>query len=82
MFARITPRINANTMIGSISPELNEPKMFTGMMLSSVSVMPVDGVVSCTVEVIWIFDISSPFPGLKKFATVSATVIASAVVHK
>ena len=82
MFARITPRINANTMICSIFPSLKELKILTGIMSNSVSVMLMDCVVSLTVEVTWICDMSSPFPGLKILAIVSATVIASAVVHR
>ena len=71
-------------MTGSMSPDASESMGFVGMMPSSVSTTETssawpsfsEALVSTRMELM-----STPTPGLMRFATVSATATAMAVVH-
>ena len=81
-FARITPMINANTMICSISPLARELIGLSGIIFNSVSVNEVAFIVSTDAALVLIVLMSSPTPGLIRFPTDNATVTASAVVAR
>ena len=80
--AKITPTNKANTMICNILPLANEPIGLSGIIFKIVSTNDVDSTLSTLVTFAWIVDISNPVPGLIKFPTNKATVIASAVVRR
>ena len=81
-FARITPMINANTMICSISPLARELIGLSGIIFNNVSVNEVAFIVSTDAALVLIVLMSSPTPGLIRFPTDNATVTASAVVAR
>ena len=81
-FARITPMINANTMICSISPLARELIGLSGIIFNNVSVNEVAFMDSTDAALVLIVLMSSPTPGLIRFPTDNATVTASAVVAR
>ena len=81
-FARITPMINANTMICSISPLARELIGLSGIIFNSVSVNEVAFIVSTDAALVLIVLMSSPTPGLIRLPTVRATETARAVVAR
>ena len=80
MAARRIPTNKAKKMIGSISPEDREVKIFFGIIFNNVSAKStwvVATLVASSGNAIF-----KPTPGLIRLAIPSATQIAKAVVHR
>ena len=85
MVDRMMPTNSAKKMMASISPEASAWMGFFGMMLSRVSVNDTSVLAlpdRAEVSDATMLDISTPRPGLIRLPMVSATVTASAVVHR